>query len=223
MGLTDEQIKERDESLKRLNITTYKDKKGYVFISYKSDNWKKVFEEKVFELQDRGLRVYSDKNFDDTNHPWLDDMDKNLKYASACLMFISSEYLKSYATLIELLTAIKYKKEIIPIYFENRERLFDKLQDDVDLEDEIVKMEPSEAQKLASLMQINEGKYVQTIKAIWNDCSAKINMQNFSTMNIVEAFKKILCNNGLKDNLFDKNIDSLIETIKDAASMQEKQ
>ena len=71
MGLTKEQVLERDKSLEKLQITTYKDKIGYVFISYKSDNWKKVFEGKVFDLQRRGLRIYSDKNFDDTNHVLL--------------------------------------------------------------------------------------------------------------------------------------------------------
>ena len=218
MGLTEAQMAERDESLKRLKITTYKDKKGYVFVSYKSDNWKKVFEEKVFQLQDMGLRVYSDKNFNDTNHPWLDDMDKNIKYSSAVVLFISCEYLKSYATLIELLTAIKHKKEIVPIYFARRDSLFDELEDDVDLEDDIIKMEPSEAKKLEALMQMTDGKYAESIKKIWNDCSDKFSAQKFSVMNVVDAFKTILCGNGFKDNLLGANNESLKNTINDACS-----
>ena len=218
MGLTEEQMAERDESLMQLKITTYKDKKGYVFVSYKSDDWKKVFEEKIFQLQDMGLRIYSDKNFNDTNHPWLDDMDKNIKYSSAVVLFISCEYLKSYATLIELLTAIKYKKDIVPIYFSSKNSLFDELKDDVELEDDIIKMEPSEAKRLESLMQMNDGKYMESVKKIWNECSDKFSAQKFSVMNVVDAFEKILCENGLKDNLFGTNNESLINTINDACS-----
>ena len=98
MGLTDRQIKNRDKRLQNLSITTYEEKKGYVFVSYKSDDWKVVFEKKIFELQEHGLRIYSDKDFDNTNSCWLEDMEINIKHASAFLMFISPEYLKSSAT-----------------------------------------------------------------------------------------------------------------------------
>lgn len=223
MGLTNEQILERDKSLQRLQITTFLDKLGYVFISYKSDNWKKVFEEKVFALQEKGLRVYSDKNFDDTNHPWLEDMEKNLKHSSAVLMFISKEYLKSYATLIELLTAIKFEKQIVPVYLENKNDLFEDLTDDVDLEIEIVKMQPGEAKRLIDLLAYGGGKiFGETIRQINIECASKIEQQKFSTMNIVEAFEKILSSAELKDNLFDKDISSLVNTIEDAASSYTK-
>ena len=49
MGLTQEQGLERDEALKNLKITTYPEGKGYIFISYKSDNWKRVFCHSVFD------------------------------------------------------------------------------------------------------------------------------------------------------------------------------
>lgn len=84
--------------------------KGYIFISYKSDNWKRVFLDKVFQLREQGVRVYSDKNFDDENRPWLTSMEKNMKFTTAVMLFISKEYVTSLPTLIELLTAIKFDK-----------------------------------------------------------------------------------------------------------------
>lgn len=63
--------------------------KGYVFISYKSDNWKRVFLDKVFQLREQGVRVYSDKNFDDENRPWLTSMEKNMKFTTAVMLFLS--------------------------------------------------------------------------------------------------------------------------------------
>lgn len=84
--------------------------KGYIFISYKSDNWKRVFLDKVFQLREQGVRVYSDKNFDDENRPWLTSMEKNMKFTTAVMLFISKEYVTSLPTLIELLTAIKFAK-----------------------------------------------------------------------------------------------------------------
>ena len=222
MGLTKEQVLERDKSLEKLQITTYKDKIGYVFISYKSENWKKVFEGKVFDLQRRGLRIYSDKNFDDTNHSWLDDMEKNMKRASAVILFISKEYLQSYATLMELFTAIKYGKQIIPVYLEEKRTLFETLTRDVDLEDAIVKMEPAEAEVLNILLNCTTtGRYAEKMRLIRQECESKIHKQNFAIMNIVEAFQKILDDAEMKDNLFDKSINSLINTIKDAASRDE--
>lgn len=223
MGLTKEQILERDKSLQRLKITTRKDCVGYTFISYKSDDWKKVFEEKVFELQKRGMRVYSDKNFDDTNHPWLEDMEKNLKNASVFIMFISSTYLRSYATLLELLTAIKYNRQIVPIYLEDKYEIFNPGRKvTIQLEDEIVKMQPKEVSHFENLLQsINNKTFANEIRLINMDCYQKICQENFSVLDILESFSRILNNGQLKDNSFDTNINSLIKTIQDAASTEE--
>lgn len=225
MPLTDRQIKNRDKRLQNLSITTYEEKKGYVFVSYKSDNWKVVFEKKIFELQEHGLRIYSDKDFDNTNSCWLEDMEINIKHASAFLMFISPEYLKSSATLIELLTAIEQEKEIIPIYFKNKNDLFKELLN-VDLEKERVKIGISEELELKRLMKSVNSRCSQIMEKHWNEglwekYIDKISSKKFYTVNIVEIFKKLLFESGFKDNLFDKNINSLIETIKDASKNAE--
>ena len=216
--LTLKQQMERDKGLKDLRITTYKDKGGYVFISYKSDNWKKVFEEKVIPLQrDYSLRVYSDKQFDSSNRPWLQNMDNNIKYASAVILFISKEYLQSYATFIELLTAINYQVAIIPVYLPDS-GVFSSLTQDVayrSLEDKKVRMNPSEKAKLKEL--INKKSNIPQVEEIRNDYERDIESGDFTIMNLVESFQKILKSGKYQDHLFYKPLDTLVNTIKEAA------
>lgn len=217
--LTLKQQMERDKGLKDLRITTYKDKGGYVFISYKSDNWKKVFEEKVIPLQrDYSLRVYSDKQFDSSNRPWLQNMDNNIKYASAVILFISKEYLQSYATFIELLTAINYQVAIIPVYLPDS-GVFSSLTQDVayrSLEDKKVRMNPSEKAKLKEL--INKKSNIPQVEEIRNDYERDIESGDFTIMNLVESFQKILKSGKYQDHLFYKPLDTLVNTIKEAAN-----
>lgn len=218
VGLSAAEMLERDKSLQRLKITKYNDKLGYVFVSYKSDDWKKVFEGKIFDLQRNGLRVYSDKNFDDSNHPWLEDMEKNVKHCSAFVMFISREYLLSYATLIELLTAINYNKQIVPIYLDNKYEMFEELKADVDLEDALVTMQPKESNRLQDLFEnLENSLFDKALKPLKKSFMEKITTQKFAVMNIVESFEKLLNNGELNDNMFDKNLESLMRTISDAA------
>lgn len=52
MGLNEAQKKERSEFLeKNLEITECSQRKPYVFISYASDNWKRVFQSAVVPMQ----------------------------------------------------------------------------------------------------------------------------------------------------------------------------
>ena len=210
--LTLEQQRERDEGLKDLKITSWEKNVGYVFISYKSDNWKKVFEEKVIPLQrDYSLRVYSDKQFDDSNHTWLQNMDSNIKFASAVILFISKEYLQSYASFIELLTAINYQIAIIPVYLPDS-KIFSSLTQDVAyrfLEGQKVTMNSDEKAKLLNLIpQVEEVQYYA------ND----IKNGHFTTMKLVEASQKILRSGNYQDNLFSKPIDTLVNTIREVAN-----
>ena len=82
-------------------------KKPYVFISYKSDDWRKVLADLVPRLQkEYGLRVYYDKKFDEDTGLWLEQFPKNMKYDNGChavLVFCSNKYMTSYATLLELM------------------------------------------------------------------------------------------------------------------------
>lgn len=217
MGLSIEEALERDNTLRNLKITTYKAKKGYIFISYKSDNWKKVFTEKVFQLSELGVRVYSDKNFDDKNHSWLEQMDKNIKYSAAVMLFISREYMTSLATLIELLTAIYYDKEIIPVYLEPRNTIISELDNERELEDLEVTATAEEFNTLNTLIsKRGQKKFEALVEQISNDLNYYIVGKNLTYMKVYEAFKAILTSGVLQDNAFNKNISSLINTINDA-------
>lgn len=137
MGLTESQKEERKSYLSQdgpnLKVTTKDQEQDYVFISYKSDNWEKVFKEIVIPLQKKyGLRVYCDIIFDDENSPWINQFTKNMEseYCKAVLIFLSKEYCKSYATMLELLhsqfnpvTDVHdfkcYNKPVIPILLDD--------------------------------------------------------------------------------------------------------
>lgn len=217
MGLTKEQGLERDEALRNLTLTTYPEGKGYIFISYKSDNWKKVFLEKVFQLRTLGVRVYSDKNFDDENRPWLTSMEKNMKFTTAVMLFISKEYVTSLPTLIELLTAIKFDKEIIPVYLQSKDDIARAIGEEArELEDKKIKATPEEFAKLNQLIKIQNPKYQEKIDTIRNNLETSISQSMLTYANIWESFQEILYSGRLQDNDFDKKVSSLLKTIHSA-------
>ena len=124
MALNEAQKRERSEYLERnLAITECSQGKPYVFISYASDNWEKVFKEAVIPLQQTyGLRVYADKAFDKVNDKWIVPMLRNIRGADAVMVFVSQQYIESYACFLELLTAVNSKKQIIFISLEDNLR-----------------------------------------------------------------------------------------------------
>lgn len=97
-----------------LKVTTYKEKEGYVFISYSSSDADVVFNDYVLPLYEKyGLRVFCDMDFQNrATQNWTTQMRENLEVAQACIIFISDTYVSSYACLLEVLVAT-YKK--IPI------------------------------------------------------------------------------------------------------------
>ncbi len=121
-------LRKESKRLNKLKITTCEENKPYVFISYKSDDWKEVLEEVVYSLQKKyGLRVYYDRDFENNNDLWITSMQKNMKSKNciAVLAFYSERYVKSYATLLEILTSqrkdsavLRRSKEIVPIFLE---------------------------------------------------------------------------------------------------------
>lgn len=138
MGLTKEQKAERENTI--CNIATFDSigEDDYVFISYKSDDWKIVLDEVVRHMvDDYGLRVYFDKNFDYDNEMWIRNMKKAMttKKCRAVLAFVSKKYMTSYACVMELLTArskqaqmsfddTKYEKlQIIPIIIDESDSI----------------------------------------------------------------------------------------------------
>lgn len=123
--MSENKVKTYDESyMDELKITTaddlYKNEnEGYVFISYCSKNKETVFRDVVIPMQKKyGLRVYADKAFDYKNDEWVNQMQENLAASQAVLIFVSNEYVCSYACFLEVLTAVQEDIPILPIYID---------------------------------------------------------------------------------------------------------
>lgn len=142
MGLTNEQKKERvnDSNVKYIvNNLCDKDKdKDYIFISYKSDDWKEVLQDVVYRLvKNEGLNVYFDGSFDIHNSLWIEQFPKNMNdpKCKGVLAFIDDKYATSYATLLELMYSQlgcyneeydPVKKPVVPVNLEILKAIEDK-------------------------------------------------------------------------------------------------
>ena len=106
---------------KDLKITNCDDSEPYVFISYSSADANVVLDEYICTLQEKyGLRIYYDKSFrEHANESWTKQMIINLQEAQCAIIFVSDTYKKSYACLLELLSAIAYDKPIIRVQLNN--------------------------------------------------------------------------------------------------------
>lgn len=106
--LTPEQKAEREKITENFTIFTPEDNKPYVFISYKSDDYKEVLGNIVYSLiNEYGLRIYFDNDFLDQNHNWLKCMKNamNVSNCRAIIPFISNNYIRSLACFTELMYA----------------------------------------------------------------------------------------------------------------------
>jgi hypothetical protein len=85
--------------------------KEFVFISYKSDDWRVVLRDIVYTLLTKyGLNVYFDGSFDSHNSLWIEQFPENMKdyKCRGVLAFIDDKYATSYATLLELMYSQRY-------------------------------------------------------------------------------------------------------------------
>lgn len=110
MGLSPkEQMERKNDPHVRFimeNITTHSNDKDYVFVSYKSDDWKLALHDLVYKLMtEYGLRIYFDGSFDDHNETWIEQFPENMEDpgCKAVLMFLDDKYARSYATLLEFM------------------------------------------------------------------------------------------------------------------------
>lgn len=124
--LTAKEKEEREKLIKDLGIryTTDDKQEPYMFVSYKSDEWREVMEDIIHPLQKRyGLRVYYDQAFDyESNDEWIKQMEDNMAsiYCQGVLCFISEKYISSYATLLEVLFShtkkvVDYRDNVLPL------------------------------------------------------------------------------------------------------------
>lgn len=121
MALTTEQRNERlanpNVRFLKENLYTCDGKEPYVFISYKSDDWRLVLGEIVYKLvHDYNLHVYFDGSFAVNNDLWIKQFTKNMnsRLCLGVIAFFDNIYCTSYATLTELMhsqstEAVKYK------------------------------------------------------------------------------------------------------------------
>ena len=97
----------KDEEYKAIDITTAKDEKPFVFISYRSSSWEWMTHV-VYKLQKQyGLRVYFDKSFASETNVWIKQFVENMdsEYCKAMICFFDEGYVTSYATLLEYMHA----------------------------------------------------------------------------------------------------------------------
>lgn len=124
MGLSNEEKSQRSKQTANIQTFGTEQKNRYVFISYKSDDWRTVLDEIVRELVNRyGLRVYFDKKFDDDNSSWVENMKAAIDTSrcQAVIAFVSKNYMGSYACAMELMKArgnttfLHHKKRVLDI------------------------------------------------------------------------------------------------------------
>lgn len=141
-----------------LRVSDYKSGENYAFISYSSANEDEVFNKYVIPLQENyGMRVYFDKNFKDhATENWSDQMDDNLTRAKICIAFVSSEYIQSYACMLEILTAIINDIPILKIQINQPEPY-----EGIYTEKEISNSTKEAFSYIANTMDLNKDKYRQ--------------------------------------------------------------
>lgn len=113
--MTEEQKLARKKSAENGNIKWIKEhclrtKDGqddFVFISYKSDDYKQVLDDIVYKVCKKyGLRVYFDTAFDEGSDSWIKQYYDNMSsvHCKAFIAFIDNAYYSSYATLLEMMS-----------------------------------------------------------------------------------------------------------------------
>lgn len=129
MGLSDKELGDRmtDKHVQGIETTNKDSGKDFIFISYKSDDWKVVLHDIVYELhKNYGLRVYFDKEFDKNNEVWHTQLIMNMRHerCKGVLAFIDNKYATSYATLMELMCSkVEMKKRALKVITVNLENI----------------------------------------------------------------------------------------------------
>ena len=132
MNQREDQLRNQSRRLNEITPTKHGERKPYIFISYKSDDWRDALEDIAYTLHRKyGIRVYYDKSFESSNQNWTEIMKKNIEsdMCVAVIVCLTSKYLASYATLLEVLTSqtkeaseLDYRsmvKPIVPIVFDD--------------------------------------------------------------------------------------------------------
>lgn len=245
MGLTDKQLGERakDENVLYIkNLLCDKDgDKDYVFISYKSDDWKIVLKDVVYRLvKDYGLHVYFDGSFDEHNSHWIDQFPENMEdvKCKGVLAFLDDKYRTSYATLLELMYSQCgcrdgdckiVRRKVIPIYLEK----LNKIEDESDtylgkeyLGDNTVNPYADKERELFCEIfkdKIGEKVFENTKRKVRNEFINKIE-KNETDAKLTKhmcslMIGELLAYNSANDKYYNsenKSLDGIVESIRDA-------
>lgn len=189
MALNESQKKERSEYLeKNLNITECSQGQPYAFISYASDNWEKVFKDAVVPLQQTyGLCVYADKAFDKVNDRWIVPMLRNIRGADVVLVFVSQQYIESYACFLELLTAVNSKKSIVFVSLEEELRLGNTT-DQFDLERGVKNEMLNQGANISINTNNTSNDLMRAMKSAYTSISTLLEQDALSKYDISDAF-----------------------------------
>lgn len=222
MSLKPEGMQEREAALRDMPITSATDDSGdnfenYMFVSYKSDDWKPVFEGVIKPMiNEYGLKIYADKAFDENNESWLNQMRKNLEFSAGVILFISDEYRLSYATFIELIVAISFKKALVPICLADSMELTDK--DMVRLLKNPIEMTDEERDVLDNAFKrINRKEHGTPLQKAAMDAHDIIELDlknnNLNQCSLFKAFEAILNISTLQKNYIYSNGNNNLEKI----------
>lgn len=189
MALNEIQKKERSEYLeKNLTITECSQNKKYVFISYASDNWEKVFKDGVVPLQkEYGLRAYADKAFDKGNDKWIIPMLRNIRGAEAVVAFVSQSYIESYACFLELLTAVNNNVPIVFVSLNDDLKLGDTT-DQPEVERGVKKEIIRQGDNLATKTNNTSNDTMRAMKSAYTSLSTLLEQDVLSKYDISDAF-----------------------------------
>lgn len=218
MGLDEKGSQERDEALKNMHISSFRNNdKHYMFVSYKSDDWKTVFGDVVIPLMENyGLKIYADKAFDYSNQTWLEQMKSNMEYSSGVLLFISNEYVRSYATFLELLYAIKLNKEIIPIYLCGTASNLS--MNPAESYGKEINMREWEREELIQVFegihnQRDENRRKKVVEDVYWDMNLQLKNNELREDKLYKAFMRILEEGAFQDKSVLNGLDGLYQTI----------
>ena len=238
MGLSEEQLLERknDEHVKYItsHICDKDGKKPYVFISYKSDDWKVVLQDIVYRLvKEYGLNVYFDGSFDSHNSLWIEQFPDNMEseLCQGVLAFVDDKYATSYATLLELINSQAgcqdkkrfnfYKKPVVPICLSKLTQIDD--ESDTGLGTDVFEDGTKNVHAKDELETFNElfdracenFKIFKKSQKPYNK-NRKNNTDILLPKNLCSVMvEELLLSIGANDNYYDKSLDGIVQSIKD--------
>lgn len=228
--MTPEENRKRDEDghvrFLKEHICDKNSDAPFVFISYKSDDWKAVLHDVVYTLvKDYGLNVYFDGSFDSHNSLWISQFPENMEdyKCKGILSFFDNKYATSYATLLELMysqtLAANRGLKVVPINLEKLTKIDGPLgAEDTGLgveqyEDETRNVNAKAEKELFTEVfeELKEREILKTSKFIYKGKKLTKKICSEITAEIIAYLR-------INENYYEegKSLDGIVNSIKDA-------